>query len=267
MNTWRSLLCTVIVGGLAFSAAGQNSAPQKQPANNPPPAADTPQPGNAGGPRGPRAMTTLSPEKAKAAWELQASGVAKHLGLDADKTKSLTKAYIEARESHTAASDKLRQEAMEKMRDAGNDPQAARGADMMKAMEDLNTAERAKFEKALAGTLNPDQTTKALASLGSFNRQWDTMVDNFAGFGLEPAKQQEGLQAIEQYVVAAAAARTGDRDTMRTAMQEARTKLLDSMKKILSDEQFAKFEASFAPGGRGGPGGPGGGRGGNRGGS
>lgn len=266
MNMWRSLLCTVVVGGLAFSASGQNSAPQKQPANNPPPA-DAPQPGNGPGRDGarPRANANLSPEKAKAAWELQAAGVAKHLGLDAEKSKTLTKAYVEARESHVAASDKLRQEAMEKMRDNTGDPQN-RGADMMKALEDLNTSERAKFEKAVAGVLTPDQSTKALASLGTFNRQWDTMTDNLASFKLEPAKQQEAFQAVEQYVVAASAARTGDREAMRTAMQDARTKLLDSLKTVLSEEQFAKFEATIAPGGRmGGPGG--GGRGGNRGGN
>lgn len=262
MKTWRSLLCTAVIGGLAFSASGQN-APQKQPANNPPPA-EAPAPGNGpgGGPRAPRGMTPLAPEKAKAAWELQATGVAKRLGLDAEKTTAVVKAYTSARESQGAGFDKLRQEAMDRARDGGGDPQN-RGADMMQAMDELNTAERAKLEKALQATLTPEQTTKALASLGTFNRQWDTIVDNLASLGLEPAKQQAALEAVEQYMIDTAAARGGgDREAMRAAVQEARAKVLAALKPVLSDDQYAKFEATLAPGGRMG----GGGRGGNRGG-
>lgn len=260
MNTWRSVLCTAVIGGLALSAAGQNSAPQRQPADNPPPPANAPQRDNAGQPRAPRAMTALSPEKAKAAWELQAGGVARRLGLDADRSKALVKAYAQARETHTTAFDKLRQEAMERMREGGDQN---RGADMMQAMDKLNADSRAELEKSLSATLSPDQTTKALASLGTFNRQWDTIVDNLASLGLDDPNQQKALEAVEQYIIDSAAARGNDREAMRTAMQEARTKLLDSMKPLLTEEQFTKFEASIAPGGRmGAPGGRGGNRGG-----
>ena len=59
--------------------------------------------------------------------------------------------------------------------------------------------------------------------------------------------------------------RDGDREAMRTAMQDARQKLLDTMKGILTEEQFGKFQATVGSRGMGGPPperGPGGGPGG-----
>src|SRR5262249_46346373 len=98
----------------------------------------------------------------------------------------------------------------------------------------------------------------------------DNMADAVAGFKLDATKQQDALVAMEDYVVAQGKARgqlrDGDRDAIRTAMQEAREKLSASMKKLLSEEQFKKFESTMQGGfgGRGGGGGrgPGGGGGG-----
>jgi len=227
------------------------------------------QPGGPGGPGGGmRGGQQLSPEQAKAAWELQASTVAKRVGAKDDQVKSVVKAYIEARESHNAASEKMRRDMMEKAREAGGaDPAAgggggARGAmgEMQKAMEALNTAERAKLQKALAGILSVDQAAKANASLGTFNRQWDTMVDTIAGFKLESAKQTKALSAIEDFVVASTKARTlEDREASRDATQDARDTLQDTLDATLTEEQLAKFRGSMGGGrGMGGPGGGGG---------
>lgn len=216
----------------------------------------------------------MPPEKAKAAWSLQATGVAKRVGADDAQIKAVVLAYTEARESQGVASDKMRKEMAEKAaknRESGDDAGGPGGpggrggfnAESMKAMEDMNAKERDKLKKALAATLSQDQTTKALASLGTFNRQWDGMADILAGFGLDAKKQQDALNATEDFVVAQAKARAGaaggggDPEAMRTAMQETRQKLMDSMKKILSEDQMGKFEGSMR-GGRG-PGGPGGG--------
>lgn len=245
MNKFRFLLASTLVAGAGLSALAQN---QVRPMN-PPPGEHGP---SGERPNLPRRQGGLAPEKAKAAWDLQAAGVAHRLKLDAAKTQALTKAYVDARESHSAAAEKLSQDMMEKMRSGGNsggDP-ASRGAEAMKAAEELNTTERAKLEKALGAALTPDETSKAIASLGTFNRQWDQLTYALSELKLDSAKQQEGLNAIEEFVIASGKARAGDRESMRTTMQEARTKLMDSMKKTLTEEQFKQFEAAF-PGARG----------------
>lgn len=218
----------------------------------------------------------MGPEALKAAWDLEATGVAKRMGLNDDQTKAVVKAYADARESHRVASEKLRKEMMDKMRDSGGGGGGGRGAgqESMKAMDDLATAEREKLQKALASSLNADQAAKAAGSLGSFNRQWDPMANAIGGMKLDAAKQQEALNAIEDFVVAQGKLRPQgpdtDREAMRNAMQEARQKLNDSLKKALSEDQMKQFEESLpgrggrrgqggGPGGGGGAGGGGGG--------
>jgi Spy/CpxP family protein refolding chaperone len=246
---------------LALGAAACTAAAQETP-RPPGPPGERPGPGGPPGEgRGGFARQQLSPEKAKAAWELQATGVSTHAGLDADKTKAVVKAYVEARTSHNEESDKIRKE-MEKLRDEGGGPGAGGFGPLVEKLEDLNKSERAKLEKSLGSSLSPEQATRVTASLGTFNRNWDNMVDTVAGFKLEDAKQTDALNAMEEFVIAQAKARASagdDRDALRTAMQESRQKLLDSMKKVLSEEQLEKFEASLGRGrGPGGPGGPGG---------
>lgn len=257
INVITSMLA---IGTMSLSTMAQDA----QPKGKDRPRGDRPaQPrGGEGGGRGGQ-MAQLSPEKSKAAQEAEANGVAARNGLNADQAKALVAAYLEARTSQTAAAQKLRDEQREKMRDGGEDG-AARGEAMIKAMQDLNKAEAAKFEKALGEKIPADKKTAVFGSLGTFTPQWDHFVDVLSDFKLEAAKQQTALNAIEDFVVAQGKARGGDRDAMRTVMQESRQKLIDSMKKILTDDQFTKFEAGLGagrrPGGRGGQGGgPGGG--------
>jgi hypothetical protein len=270
MHTLRLLAGCIAIGSMGLTAVAQDG----QPKNERPPV----RPARPDGPPGDRApRELLSPEKAKAAWTVEATGVAKHVGASDDQAKAVVIAYAAARESQAKASEKTRQELMEKAQKAGGDDggpggRGGLGAEGMKAMEEINAKEREKLHKALAATLSADQTTKAMASLGTFNRQWDLMVDTIVGFGLDGAKQQDALNAIEEFVVVqgkirpgAGAAGGGDREAMRSAMQESRQKLNDSMKKVLSADQLTKFEEATRGGGRG-PGGPGGPRGGGRGG-
>lgn len=268
MQTLKVLICCAAIGSMGLAASAQPPAGQ-------PPAGGRPGAGGGGGGGQPR-PAALAPEKAKAAWELEATGVAKRLGLSDDQAKAVVKAYAEARESHNAAAEKLRKEAADKRaKDAGNDgsdgntPGGGRGAEQRKAMEDMNAAERAKLHRALSGTLSADQTTKAVASLGTFNPIWDRMVDVLAGLHLEGAKQQDSLNAVEDFIVAQTKAiqsgAGGDREAAQAARQEARQKLVDSLKKTLSEEQINKIEEALrAGGGRGGR--PGGGAGGGDGG-
>jgi hypothetical protein len=97
-----------------------------------------------------------------------------------------------------------------------------------------------------------------MAPLGTFNRQWDTMTAAVSGFGLESAKLSQAQKALETYVVTVDRLRgSGDREAMRTGMQDARKALSDSMKAVLTEAQFAKFQPTMG-GGRGMA--PGGGR-------
>ncbi|MCC6426110.1 MAG: hypothetical protein IT435_04745 [Phycisphaerales bacterium] len=271
MRSVKVIVGCVAIGAASLSALGQNQAPQPAPQPAPPPGQpgdQPPPPRQPGGGRG-----QLSPEKAKAAWALQATAVAKHLGVEDAKVADVVKAYTAARESQEAAVEKLRSNPDASPGDAGG---GAR--DMRRALEEANKAEREKLEKSLAAVIGADHAAKATASLGSFSRQWDTMADAIGEFKLEAPKQQEALNAVESYIAAQGKMReqvqSGDRDAVLKLMQESRQQLTDSLKKVLSEEQLKKFESSMGRGGRGGPGGggpggpggPGGGGGGGSGG-
>jgi len=289
MRTLKALVCCVAVGVVAV-AGSLATAQDGKPKQDEKPKTDLPrggggagggggggQPGGAGGGRprqgGPGAA--LSAEKQKAAWELEATGVAKRLGVADDKIKGVATAYAEARASQVAALTKMREDLMKKPADKDDDkegdaPRPRGGPEAMQAMEETNKAEREKLQKALGAALTPEQTTKAMKSLGTFNRQWDMMVDAVAGFNLEAAKQQSALEAIEDFVGSQEKVRSagadGDREAMRTAMEGARAKLTEAIKKVLSEEQLTKFEELMGRGGRGMGGRPGGGGGGGGGG-
>ncbi len=263
MRTWKMLACSLAIGCTGLTALAQDGKPKGAGADQPPPprAEGAGQRGQGGG----RGMQ-LSPEASKAAWEMQAKGVATRLGLNEAQTKSLVTAYSAARESHTAASDKMRQEMMQKaMENQGGDGQrGGMGREAMKAMQDLQKSESDKFKAALGSTLSAEQTDKVMASLGTFNRQWDTFVDRVAALKLDAAKQSEALNAVEDFMSEQAKARAGmggenfDRDAMQKAVSDAREKFQAAMKKTLTPEQYTKFEESLPMGGRRGGGGGGG---------
>src|SRR5689334_8063253 len=151
MHTLRLVVCCAAVGTMGLSALAQDGAgkAERPPARQPRP--DGPPPG--AGQREP-----LSPEKAKAAWTLEATGVAKRIGASDDQAKGMVKAYAEARESQAKASDKTRQEIMEKARggDEGGGGRGGFSTEGLKAMEEMNAKEREKLQKALAATLSAD---------------------------------------------------------------------------------------------------------------
>ncbi len=270
MRTMHTLIAGLAVSTLGLAAQAQPPAPpapkpaDKAPAAPKPPA-DAGRPGQGGGPGG---GGQLSAEKSKAAWELEANGVAKRLGLTDDLAKSLVKAYSDARTSQNEGFTKMRDEQRKARQEGGGGGGGGGQAEMRTALEALNKKEKEKFEKALPAGLSPEQKTKVLASLGSFNIQWDRMADAIAGFKLEPAKQQAALDAIEDNVVAisklnaAAAGENADREAQRAGRTEARTKMTDALKKVLTEEQMKKFEEAMPTGGRGQGGGGGGGNGG-----
>jgi hypothetical protein len=266
MLNLRILTCGLAIGATSLVAVAQNSNDQpasKQPAGQP---GDRPNRGGGnGGARGGfggMMGEPLSADKAKAAWDLEAAGVAGRLGLNADQTKALQKAYGDARTSQQAVMEKLRQDQQAKMKDM--DPEDRRDAmqSARKAMEDANKSERDKLTKAVTAAVPGDKGTQAATALGSFNPQWDRMVDTIGGFKLDAAKQQDALNAIETFSAAQTKTLQGagpdsDRQAMREEMQAAREKLTASLKKDLTDDQLKKFEETM-PGMRGGQGGGGG---------
>lgn len=210
----------------------------------------------------------LSAERAAAAWNLQATGVAARLGLNAEQTKATVAAYNAARESQRSIGDKMREEMMQKAREDGPNPEMMR--DMMKKAEEVNATEREKLQAALTTAIGADATAKAMPSLGLFSRQWDGLVDVFSTFKLESGPQQTGLNAIEDFAVTNAAALAKaremqanrgedgappNREGMRAAAEEGRQKLIDAMQPILNKEQLTKLEEAIPGAGRGGPGG------------
>ena len=233
MRKLSVLISCVAVGAMGLSALAQDKKPDQPPAGDRQPRGNRP-----GGPGGGGMMRgQLPPERAKAAWEAEATGVAKHAGLNEAQTKSLVAAYTAARESHAESMQKL----MKEVRDAaeGNerpDPQA-----MQEKMQGLNKAEKEKFQKAVGATLSADQAAKVLASLGSFNGQWDRWVDALGEFKLDPAKNQQAMDALETFVLASEKARAGDRETMRESMQAARADAREQP----ADELAVRAEAVF----------------------
>lgn len=245
MRTLKIMVSCLMIGALAAPVLAQNDAP-------PPPRQGRPGgPGGPGGGPGGGMRQALSPEKAKAAWELEAKSVAAALGVSGDKAAALSKAYVEARTSQGAAAEKLRDEMREQGREGG-----APDGSMREKVEKLNADERAKLEKALGGTLSAEQTKTAMETLGTFNRGWDHMASVIAGFNLDAKKQGDALNAVYQFVSTQgknrAAGPGGDRQAMRTAMQEAREKMNTSLKGILSEDQYKQFEETTGPGQRGG---------------
>lgn len=187
----------------------------------------------------------LAPEKLEAAWALEAKGVANELTLSENSAAKLAGLYKEARESH--------QKGMQELFAGGGG-----GMGRMQGMRDLNEKERAALEKALQDVLSAEQSASATKLLGTFNRQWDRLVDTLAAFELEDEKLFPALKLVNRYVVDSDKARSEamanmDFESMRTVSQELKAKLDSSLAETLSEEQLAKWkEATARRGGRGG---------------
>jgi hypothetical protein len=208
------------------------------------------------GPGGQGRGVDLSPEKAQAAWELAAKGVAGRLSLSAEQTTALSRAYVEARTTMRSKMEELR-----KQRDSGGD------VNPMEAQRDAEAGVKKTFDKALADAKISDaNVTKINASLGApvglNGRPWDRMVDTIAGMKLDSAKQQTALNSIEDYMVSMSKTmetmRGGDREGAQKSMADAREKLNAELKVALTEEQMKTFEenAGMRPRGGGRPGGP-----------
>ena len=168
MRPQHLILASIFAASTSFAALAQPAKPAAAPKEGETPkAAPEGQPAgrpNRPGGAGAQGRNALSPEKAKAAWEAQATGVAKRNSLSADQTKTLVSAYTAARESQQTAVQKLRDDLIAKGGGGGGGPEAM--AEIRTATEDMNKAEKAKFEKALTG-FKPVEVTKVSAGLST----------------------------------------------------------------------------------------------------
>lgn len=234
-----SLVAVTCVVGLLTTVASAQDAPRRGGGEGRPPAAGQP------------AQPVLSPERAKAAWEAQVKAATADMRLTDDQLKIVNKAYADARTALNDASEQIRREARQR---ASDGDQARTREVMAEIQEKIRKAaddQRTVLRKALAETLTSGQTDRALESLGTFNPQWDRMADSLNQFRLDASKGGKAHGAVKEYVVALAKIRdAGDRERAREDMQNARAKLTAALKDVLSDEQFAEFEQTMAPGRR-----------------
>ena len=170
--------------------------------------------------RGPQ----LTPEKQTAVQELEAKYVAKSLKLSDEATKKLVTVYQKARTNL--------QEAVQALPDSSD----------YQAYREIIVKKREKLEKELKGFLDEKQTEKAIKYLGTFSTSWDRMVDTLAGFKLGEKKLYEALGKVEVYLNESAEARgSGDRQTMRTKLQEIKVKLDGALKSLLSEKEMEQW--------------------------
>lgn len=194
--------------------------------------------------QGPNAIPA---EKRAQLWEMESNCAAGQLGLSADLSAKLSAAYKAARESQGTASEALR----------------GQGGGNFEKIIEISKAEKAKFETAIKGFLNPEQTAKALSVLGTFNRRWDAMTNALDSMGLAEKPKADAMKLTADFVVASgeamqSVAAGSDMETARTKVDGLWTKLDEDMAKILSPEQSIKWKEMTAR--RGGPGQGGGGQ-------
>src|SRR5690349_3312899 len=91
-------LCAMTIPALAQDDGGKAPPAGDAPRQRPPRGEGAAGPGQRPG--------QLTPEKAKAAWDLEAKGVAHTLGLNADQTAKLTAAYSQARADNNKSMEK-----------------------------------------------------------------------------------------------------------------------------------------------------------------
>jgi Spy/CpxP family protein refolding chaperone len=230
-----SLLTIVVIGSSTY-------AQDAQPGNRPPDRGRQ----RGEGP-GPRAMQPMPIERARAAWEAQARVVAETLKLESHAAGGLTQAYVDARARHRQADEDLRAQIAAK-REEGESGREAIGELRQKLLE-LNRTAPEELRKTLGALLSEEQTNKAMASLGLFSRQWDLMADAILGFHLDGEKTSRAMAATLEFIEATGRGRTPRQDGREPPARptDARAKLDEALKSILTGEQFEKFREATSP--------------------
>jgi hypothetical protein len=210
-----------------------------------------PPPGGPGGRPGPARMT---PEQSEAIWTLQAANVATRLALSEEAATQLGETYKNVRKELSAASRAEIQPPSEGQREGRGGRGRGRGG-MMEAHRELTATYRAKLKTALAGFLAAEQAGKAVELLGSFDFQWDRMVQVLAGFKLG-ADQDAALALVNDYVAQRVKFRleagppNEEGADPREAMRARKAALDEALSALLSAEQLDQWKVATAQHGR-----------------
>ncbi len=187
----------------------------------------------------------LSPEKAEAAWKLQADSALADLKFDnKEQAEKVCEAYVAARKSQQVAMNELRES-------------SGGGRGMWQAFQELRQQERDKLSEALNAILNEEQTTQAMASLGTFSGSWDRFVDVLASLGLEKDALSPALKLVLAHTVdtqkaLSEAMANQDFESLRSRWPELKATLDAGLAEVLSEEQLAKWKEQTPARGRGG---------------
>jgi hypothetical protein len=170
------------------------------------------------------------------AWEIQAKSIAEELALTPELTAKLVDTYKAARKSCTAS-------VLERMKQTGG------FQEKMAAINELVTGERKKLEDAFKTFLTPEQTAKALETLGIFNSKWDVMVETIDGFNMEPGPRKQAMQIVTTYAIESSKLIQPEllKADSKKVFAEAKTlreKLDADLSKILTPQDSAKWMAT-----------------------
>jgi hypothetical protein len=175
----------------------------------------------------------LSPEKAKAAWAIQAKGVATDLGLGAKDSAKLLDAYTQAREAF-----------LQILKEATSE---GGGRGRMQAYLEMIQTGKTGLETALKEILTDEQAATAIKSLGAFSTQWDTFVDQLAGYGLSEEKMTAAVKLTREFIVGFGkvveeAMAAQDREAAMAGMKKLKGDLDAGLADILTEEQMAQWK-------------------------
>jgi len=183
--------------------------------------------------------TKLPPDRQEAAWTVEVLTLAKELKLTDEQTAKVAIAYKYHRKTF--------QEAV--LKSVGKNPNDRTAA--IQEITDLRYREVSEFELFLKSVLAEAEVKTAIASLGTFNGQWDNMVDVILGFKLDEQKQDDAMRLIKPYIEASSkaqdkAAEDMDIEALRSQMQKLKQKLEADLAPILSPAQMDEWKVKTA---------------------
>lgn len=122
------------------------------------------------------------------------------------------------------------------------------GGPMGEAMMEAREDHQLRLDLELTSIIGDDDKVEhAMKSLGTFNGSWDRMVHTLIGFELDDEAMNTALAATEKFVIETSFDRSQmgpdtDFEAMREKMNTARETLNESMKTVLTEDQFTEFE-------------------------
>ncbi|MCC6487756.1 MAG: hypothetical protein IT364_09670 [Candidatus Hydrogenedentes bacterium] len=187
----------------------------------------------------PTQWTTVNHE---AIWKQQVEDTTDRLGITGDDKSELSALYLAKR--------KVLQEQLDAL-----DFRSPNSQNTYEDYRKLVETERDKFNAALTQVLDKEQALAVAGSLGSFSRQWDSLLAEWGALDLDPEKSKEGRRMIAAYIADWANLRgtspaNGDADSLRDEMDLLKVSLDLSLATLLTDEQQTEWQRRTQSGGQ-----------------